>query len=231
MDPTGSDSSRVFDDLGEAVEISRTRAGDLVFEHLRSAIIRGDIQKGERLSEDEVAAAANLSRTPVREAFRRLEGEGLIKRLPRNGVEIVGLSVEDFMEIFEIRLLLEPGAASMAAERITTEELENLEALVNRLEHAIEAGDEEKMVECHTNWTVALSRSSGNKRLGDLLATYAEYVRKSSLTCLKVQGRDAIRTHRAITDAVRRRDAETAGNLTRQHLEYAIKTAAAGMGR
>lgn len=214
-----------FADLAMSVDIAKARASDLVFDHLRTAIIRGDLQPGERLSEEEVAATASLSRTPVREAFRRLEAEGLIRRLPRNGVEIIGITYEDFMEIFEIRRLLEPEAVRKAAEGATPETIQTLESLQSEMERAITAGDNERTVACHAEWTVTLLQMCGNKRLTNLLATYSEYIRKSSLMALKVQGEDALRTHRALTEAIKQKDPEKARALYEAHLAFAYQTA------
>ena len=100
---------------------------ELVFESLREAIIQGKLGPGERLMEIQLAEEMGVSRTPVREAIRKLELEGLVVMIPRKGAYVAGLSLKDIADVFEIRRALEGLAAELASERATDEELEQME--------------------------------------------------------------------------------------------------------
>ena len=103
---------------------------DVVFETLRDAIITQVLKPGERLMEIQLADEMGVSRTPVREAIRKLELEGLVIMVPRKGAYVAGVSMKDIHEVYEVRAALEMLAVSLAAERITDEELDALERQV-----------------------------------------------------------------------------------------------------
>ena len=92
---------------------------DVVFENLRGAIVEGRLKPGQRLMEVQLAEQLGVSRTPVREAIRKLELEGLVVMLPRKGAYVANMSLKDLIDVLEIRASLEGLAASLAAERIT----------------------------------------------------------------------------------------------------------------
>ena len=105
----------------------------MVFETLRDAIITQVLKPGERLMEIQLADEMGVSRTPVREAIRKLELEGLVVMVPRKGAYVAGVSMKDIHEVYEVRSALEMLAVTLAAERITEEELDALERQVLRL--------------------------------------------------------------------------------------------------
>ncbi len=99
---------------------------DVVFENLRDAIITQVLKPGERLMEIQLADEMGVSRTPVREAIRKLELEGLVVMVPRKGAYVAGVSMKDIHEVYEVRSALEMLAVTLAAERITDEELNGI---------------------------------------------------------------------------------------------------------
>ena len=109
---------------------------ELVFDALREAILSGTLKPGDRLMEVQLAEEMGVSRTPVREAIRKLELEGLVVMVPRKGAYVSGLSLKDAADLFEIRQSLEGLAASLAAERITDEEIKMLEDSFKQLVEA-----------------------------------------------------------------------------------------------
>ena len=117
---------------------------EIVFETLRDAIINQVLRPGERLMEIQLAEEMGVSRTPVREAIRKLELEGFVVMVPRRGVYVAGISMKDIHEVFEVRSALEALAASLAAERITEEELEEMERRL--VEEAKETEDRKSVV-------------------------------------------------------------------------------------
>jgi DNA-binding GntR family transcriptional regulator len=120
---------------------------ELVFESLREAIISRQLEPGERMMEIQLAEEMGVSRTPVREAIRKLELEGLVLMVPRKGAYVAGLSLKDVADVFEIRRALEGLASELAADRITDEELENLERYLVKIADEIDRGDLAKVIE------------------------------------------------------------------------------------
>ena len=138
---------------------------DVVFEHLREAIIKGKLKPGERLMEMQLAEELGVSRTPVREAIRKLELEGLVIMIPRRGAYVADLSIKDVAETFEIRLALEALAASLAAERITPEECEEMDRLLERIGESIRQNDVKQTAALDEEFHNLLYQASRNDRL------------------------------------------------------------------
>ena len=120
---------------------------EVVCETLREAIRSGVLKPGERLMEIQLADELGVSRTPVREAMRKLELEGYVIMLPRRGTYVANISIRDINEVFEIRTTLDALASGLAAERITEEELEQLERLLVSIGENIETRNMKKVVE------------------------------------------------------------------------------------
>ena len=125
---------------------------EVVCETLRDAVRRGVLKPGERLMEIQLAEELGVSRTPVREAIRKLEMEGYVIMMPRRGTYIADLSIRDINEVFEIRTSLESLASGLAAERITEDELEKLQRLLVQIGTHIKSGDMESIVRTDTEF-------------------------------------------------------------------------------
>ena len=110
---------------------------DVVFENLREAILEGKLKPGQRLMEVQLAEQLGVSRTPIREAIRKLELEGLVVMLPRKGAYVANMSFKDLIDVLEIRASLEGLAASLAAERRRDEDIEELEKLAKEFEQCV----------------------------------------------------------------------------------------------
>ena len=196
---------------------------ELVFESVREAIISGQLPPGERLMEIQLAEEMGVSRTPVREAIRKLELEALVVMIPRKGAYVSGLSLKDISEVFEIRSALEGLAAELAAERITEEELENLERHLVRIADGIERGDITSVVEIDTDFHSMLYTCSRNLRLGQTINNLREQIQRFRQTSLAYPGRMrlALDEHRRIIEAISARDPELARQLAKEHIENA----------
>ena len=120
---------------------------EVVCESLREAIRNGTLKPGERLMEIQLAEQLGVSRTPVREAIRKLELEGYVIMMPRRGTYVANMSMSDISDIFEIRSALESLSNGLAAKRITPDELEHLQNLLVMLKPYVEQMDMEKIVE------------------------------------------------------------------------------------
>jgi len=120
---------------------------ELVSDALREAIMNGTLHAGERLMEIQLAEEMGVSRTPVREAIRKLELEGFVVMIPRKGAYVSDISLKDINDVFEIRTALDALAAGLAAERITDDELELLERLLVEIAESVEQGDIDRAVD------------------------------------------------------------------------------------
>lgn len=192
---------------------------EIVLEALREAIVSGILEPGERLMEIQLAEEMGVSRTPVREAIRKLELEGFVVMVPRRGAYVAGVSHKDVKDVFEIREALEGLAAGLAAEKITDDEIEELE----RVLHYEKEPDLEVIVQSDIDFHALLYKASRNERLGQILANLREQTNRFRTTSLAVPGRAkyAIQEHRAIVDAIARHDVDEAQKLAAAHLENA----------
>jgi DNA-binding GntR family transcriptional regulator len=195
---------------------------EVVLEALREAIISGVFEPGERLMEIQLAEEMGVSRTPVREAIRKLELEGFVVMIPRKGAYVAGVSHKDVKDVFEIRAALEGLAAGLAAENITAEEIEQLEKV---LDFEKEPDSLEEMVQDDTDFHALLYKISNNERLTGILGNLREQIQRFRTTSLAVPGRVkyALQEHRAIFEAVAKHDVEKARALATAHIENAAE--------
>ena len=209
---------------------------ELVFEALREAIVKGVLRPGERLMEIQLAEEMGVSRTPVREAIRKLELEGLVAMVPRKGAYVASLSMKDIIEVFEIRGALEGLAAELAAERIGDEELEELERYLVRITETIETDDLSRMVEVDTDFHSELYKASRNERLSQAISNLREQIQRFRKTSLSLPGRmrAALEEHKKIVEAISARDGALARKLAEEHIEnaeYSLMEAIRGTGQ
>lgn len=199
---------------------------DIVAERLEGAIIEGRLEPGAKLSEQGLAASLGVSRGPLREAIRRLEGRKLLERTPNIGVRVARLSLADLVHILEVREALEGMAAGLAARHMGDAEIAALRKLVEG--HARQKGlregtgyyQEAKDEDFH----VRIAEGSGNARLvqmlcGDLYYLLRVYRYRSSTK--PGRARDALGEHTAIVEAIASRDPQAAEAAMRAHLRNA----------
>lgn len=196
---------------------------ELVLEAIREAIKNGVLQPLERLMEIQLAEELGVSRTPVREALRKLELEGFIVMVPRKGAYVSDLSMKDIADVFEIRAALEGLAGALAAERITEEELETMERLLVEKGEAINLNNIDKLVEVDTKFHEAMYQASRNDRLTAIISNLREQIQRFRLTSLSVPGRkqDSLIEHRGLLEAIQARDIQLARQLAQEHIENA----------
>jgi DNA-binding GntR family transcriptional regulator len=196
---------------------------ELVLDAIRSAIMSGILQPRERLMEIQMADELGVSRTPIREALRKLELEGFIVMVPRKGAYVADLSFKDIADVFEIRAALEGLAAGLAAERITEEELEVMERLLVEKQEAITNNDIGKLVEVDTKFHEMLYKASRNERLSSIISNLREQIQRFRLTSLSFPGRmkESLEEHKKIVEAIQSRDIQIARHLAQEHIENA----------
>lgn len=193
---------------------------EIVFESMRDAILSGVLEPGERLMEIQLAEEMGVSRTPVREAIRKLELENFVVMIPRKGAYVAGVSSKDVADVFEIRSALEGLAAGLAAERITEDELEQMERVLFYRANAAGEMDLEQIVKSDTDFHALVYSASRNERLIQILANLREQIQRFRATSLAVPGRNklALEEHRMIVEALRKHDSEEAQSLAMAHI-------------
>lgn len=196
---------------------------EVVFESLREAIIRGMLKPGERIMEVQMAEELGVSRTPVREAIRKLELEGLVVMLPRRGAYVAGISVKDIADVFEVRAALEALAATLAAMRITDDELEELERSLVEIAEVSDSQDIEVVVAKDTRFHDIIYRASRNAWLIQIVSHLQDQVQRFRMATLSRPGRtkEAVEEHKKIVEAISERNSELAAQLAREHIENA----------
>ena len=194
---------------------------DVVFNTLRQAILKGELEPGERLMEIQLAERLGVSRTPIREAIRKLELEGLVLMIPRKGAEVAEISEKSLREVLEVRRSLEELAIELACQRITPEELTALEEAENRFARAVEDGEVMSIAESDENYHELIYQATANDRLVQILNNLREQMYRYRLEYIKDEDRRQILVveHEHILRAVRRRDIADAKSAVREHID------------
>lgn len=196
-----------------------------VFSRLREDILNGKYDEGVELREIAIGEELGVSRTPVREAFRQLELEGLIKIIPNKGAYVVGISDKDVRDIYILRSRLEGLAARWAVDHITEEQMEEMEENVYLAKFHTEKGHNEQIFELDNRFHELLYEASGSKILEHQLKDYHQYVlriRKKTLASAK-RGTQSNLEHEAILEAIKNKNAEDAERLAHEHMINAYK--------
>lgn len=193
---------------------------EVVFEVVRKSILEGKFAPGERLMETQLAEQLGVSRTPVREAIRKLELEGLVVMVPRRGAYVASMSVKDISETFEIRAALEGLAASLAVEKITPDEIESMEVNVLKMSQFIEEKNIQMIVETDEQFHDVLINAGRNKKLTQMISLLREQIKRFRLASLSKIDRQSLvlGEHRQILEAIAERDQEKAQTLVEKHI-------------
>ncbi len=193
---------------------------DLVFAAMREAILSGKLKPGERLMEVQLAEEMGVSRTPVREAIRKLELEGLVVMVPRKGAYVAGLTLKDVAEVFEIRSSLEGLAAALAADRITDEEVEALDNILKEISDAVAKGDIDKVIKKDGEFHQILFSASRNSRLVQMINNLKEQIDRFRVQSFSnpVRLKNVLSEHKEIFDAIKQGNIENAEKLAKEHI-------------
>ncbi|KNF09784.1 transcriptional regulator [Gottschalkia purinilytica] len=196
---------------------------DIVFETLREAILNGKLKPGERVMEVQLAETLGVSRTPVREAIRKLELEGLLVMIPRKGAYVADVSLKDVLDVLEIRALLEGLAASLAAERMTEEEIEILEKKSQEFIDCVKAKDTEGMIDKDTEFHDVILRSAKNEKLTSIVEGLRDHVQRFRVIYFTEydNGVELMKEHEKIKNAIKERESEEAKEASQDHI-YSI---------
>jgi DNA-binding GntR family transcriptional regulator len=198
-------------------------AVERAYEAIRGGIFSGEHPAGSRLREEELAERIGVSRTPVREALRRLDAEGLVEFLPNRGAHVASWSEDDLREIFGLRALLESFGARLAAERIDRETLAALRELCDAMDRSLAGGDPgrvEHVAELNNRFHQRILAASGSKRLPLLLSSLVEapLVYQTFRRYSAEQVARSMSHHRELLAALETGDGEWAASVMRSHV-------------
>lgn len=215
--------------MNEQIPLPPSTIAGNVFEQLRTAIVKGDLPPGSKVNEPQLSKQYGISRGPLREAIRRLEGCKLVEITPNVGAKVVSLNIKQVIEIYEIRESLEGLACRLAAEKANTEDCGNLRDLLANHEEQIQSenGRLYYQKEGDLDFHYLIVQLSGNTRLFNLLCDELYHllrlyrVQTSSSPSRPVQ---AFKEHHQIVDAIERNDGELAELLMRRHIASAKQT-------
>jgi DNA-binding GntR family transcriptional regulator len=196
-----------------------------VFNKLREDILSGVYQENEELKENTIGTELGVSRTPVREALRQLELEGLVTMIPNKGAYVTGITQKDIHDIYVIRSYLEGLCAKWACEHITEAQIEALEEILYLSDFHARRSHYEQLVELDNKFHELIYKASGSKILEHVLSDfhhYVERVRKITLA-MPSRAKESSKEHAAIVDAIKKRDKELAEALAHEHIINTIK--------
>lgn len=194
-----------------------------VFAQIENDILNGKYKPGDSLIETKLSEELGVSRTPVREAIRQLELEGLVQTIPNKGAIVKGITLQDIEDIYTIRMMIEGLAARWAAQKITDEELEELKEAVELEEFYTNKNDSEHLLMFDSKFHEIIFRASKSKPLMHMLRTFHHYVQRARNISMSSpeRARMVLEEHRKILEAIERRDPERAEMLTNQHVRNA----------
>lgn len=207
----------------QALVLSISSRAELVYAALRADILNNRYRPGQRLSEERIAQELEVSRTPVREALKRLHAEGLVEITPHRGAVVRDPSGEELAELSTVREVLEGLACRLAARSISNIELYTLERLMAEMEQAAAADRLGDLVEFNHQFHETIWIASRNRYLAQQLRQLRQFIHRLQESTLSFPGRkdEAHREHQAIFDAIAAGNPEEAERLAREHLRRA----------
>ncbi|UCF84776.1 MAG: GntR family transcriptional regulator [Desulfobacteraceae bacterium] len=198
----------------------RRSLGQHIFSYLKEAIIKGDIAPGNRLVENRLAKLLGISRTPVREAFHKLEREGFIKLTLQGGYAVTGLTREEIEDIFGIRSLLESYAARLAAIRHEGDDLLPLKEKIEEFRECLDRHQLRDLTKINTEFHDILYTLSKRPKLIEMINNLRDQIYRFRRIILSEEKYAEIshKTHRKLFTALKKRDADRVENLMREHI-------------
>ena len=197
---------------------------DVVFNTLREAILRGDLVAGERLMELQLAAKLGVSRTPIREAIRMLEQEGLAITIPRKGAIVAGMTEKDMQDVLEIREALEELSVQVACDKITEEEIAKLEKNMKNFEYSLNSGDLKKMAQADVEFHDVIYQATDNPKLINMLNNLREQMYRYRVEYLKnpKNHEQLLMEHEAIYKGIVEKDKDAVTEMIRKHISNQV---------
>lgn len=199
---------------------------DVVFNTLRQAILRGELKPGERLMEIQLANKLGVSRTPIREAIRKLELEGLVLMIPRKGAEVAEITEKSLRDVLEVRRALEELVVQLACEKITKEEIRELERVAKEFQQVVKSSDITEIAEVDVCFHDIIYTATDNQKLIQLLNNLREQMYRYRVEYLKRDGvfPQLIAEHEAIIRHIENNEKEKATEVMCRHIDNQVET-------
>lgn len=198
-----------------------------VFRSIRDGILNGKYKEHEELREVALGKELGVSRTPVREALRQLELEGLVSIIPNKGAYVTGISDKDLNDIYEIRFMLEGLCARWATDHITEDQLEELDEIIFLSEFYArrESGGTDQVTELDGRFHMVLYEAAQSRMLSHVLTDFHRYSLRARRTSFDSdeRTRKAIREHKQILRAIRDKDGDLAEQLANEHILHVLQ--------
>lgn len=210
----------VVDKIKNAIQKAQTLRETLV-QNLREAIIQGDLKPGDRVTELELASRFGISRTPIREAFRQLEGEGFLTIIPRRGALVSSFNEKDISEFYELKALLEGFAARKATPNLTDKQIDKMRQLNQQMTKAQSKKDLKNLFKAHNEFHEVFINACGNEKLTSLIhSLVTQFQRFRYLLALSGTTEGSITQHKEIIKAFNDRNAKQAEKLVMANAIY-----------
>lgn len=199
---------------------------DVVFKTLRQGILTGELKPGERLMEIHLADKLGVSRTPIREAIRKLELEGLVTMVPRKGAEVARITEKHLKDVLEVRRALDALAVELACERITEEEKQRLQEACKEFEEATKSKDVRRIASADVKLHDIIVVATRNERLIQLVSNLAEQMYRYRFEYIKDVSIHAklIEEHKIIYESIVNKDKRTAAEAAKMHIDNQEKS-------
>jgi DNA-binding GntR family transcriptional regulator len=198
---------------------------DRIYQLLKENIVRHRLKPGARLLDQEIAESLNVSRTPVREALNRLGTEGLVEIIPRRGAFVINLSAKDMKDIYEVREVLEVLAVRLAVPRLSDEDILGLEETLEAFSNALDRKEHLTCFELDKEFHDRIVRLSGNAKLAEINTLLGGNIQTTRWRHCQNDHRQqlSLQEHRAILDALIKRDVDLASELVSDHIRSVKK--------
>lgn len=198
---------------------------DVVFNTLRQAILRGELKPGERLMEIQLANKLGVSRTPIREAIRKLELEGLVLMIPRKGAEVAEITEKSLRDVLEVRRALEELAVQIACDKISATQIEVLRLTAQAFKDGLQSEDVTKIAEADVKFHDVIYDATGNQRLIQLLNNLREQMYRYRVEYLKRPEvyPKLLEEHEEIIIAIEKRKKNEASRIVCQHVDNQVE--------
>lgn len=200
---------------------------DEIVDIIRDRILKGEYRIGEKIKENQIATEFKVSRTPIREAFKQLESEGLIDYVPNRGCFAKGFTREDIEDIYAVRKALEIMAVEWAVNRISDAQIKALQEQSELMEFFTTKKDSDKVLELNSAYHDIIYDAAGSRFMAQILRSYKEYIEQTRKVILYEQAylEEILKEHKKILEAIMARDVEGAKAAMGAHLEMSQRRA------
>lgn len=194
---------------------------DEIVDIIRERILKGEYRIGEKIKENQIASELRVSRTPIREAFKQLENEGLIDYIPNRGCFAKGFTRQDIEDLYAVRKALEILAVEWAVSRITPDQIEKLQEQSDLMEFYTTRKDGKKVLEINSDFHAVIYNATGSRFMAQVLRSYKEYIEQTRRVIFDERDylEEIFHEHKAVLEAIKAHDVEGAKEAMARHLD------------